>query len=250
MNAIVQSHSEQTAIMERVLLAGDLSKLSGEDRLFYYTRVCESVGLNPLTRPFDYLQLNGKMVLYAKRDATDQLRKIHSVSITISDRQTIEGVHVVTARAKDKTGREDESTGAVTINGLKGDALANALMKAETKAKRRVTLSICGLGMLDETEIETIPHIAAIPAGHTEHTAEVQQQLMERSQPPVNSDTVPSGKHRGKPWSEISDDYIGWATSSDKAPEALKRGAEAEQGRRAKIFAEQNQFDGDEKIPH
>ena len=28
-------------------------------------------------------------------------------------------------------------------------------MKCETKAKRRVTLSICGLGMLDETEVET-----------------------------------------------------------------------------------------------
>src|SRR6185312_3719783 len=30
-------------------------------------------------------------------------------------------------------------------------------MKAETKAKRRVTLSICGLGMLDETEVDSIP---------------------------------------------------------------------------------------------
>jgi hypothetical protein len=29
-------------------------------------------------------------------------------------------------------------------------------MKAETKAKRRVTLSICGLGFLDETEVETL----------------------------------------------------------------------------------------------
>lgn len=145
------------AMLERVLLAGDLGRLSSEDRVFYYTRVCESVGLNPLTRPFDYLTLNGKVVLYAKRDATDQLRKIHGVSVNITGRLTTDGVHVVTARAKDKTGREDESTGAVTITGLKGDALANALMKAETKAKRRVTLSICGLGMLDETEIETIP---------------------------------------------------------------------------------------------
>ena len=33
----------------------------------------------------------------------------------------------------------------------------NAKLKAITKAKRRVTLSICGLGFLDETEIETIP---------------------------------------------------------------------------------------------
>jgi len=145
------------AMLERVLFAGDLSKLSTADRLFYYQKVCESVGLNPLTRPFDYLTLNGKLTLYAKRDATDQLRKLHGVSITLTARETIEGVYVVTAKARDKSGREDEATGAVTITGLKGDALANAYMKCETKAKRRVTLSICGLGMLDETEIETIP---------------------------------------------------------------------------------------------
>ena len=39
-------------------------------------------------------------------------------------------------------------------------ALANAIMKTETKAKRRATLSICGLGFLDESEIETIPRTA------------------------------------------------------------------------------------------
>jgi hypothetical protein len=32
-------------------------------------------------------------------------------------------------------------------------------MKATTKAKRRVTLSMIGLGMLDETEVETIPNV-------------------------------------------------------------------------------------------
>jgi hypothetical protein len=66
-------------------------------------------------------------------------------------------IYIVTARAKDRTGREDESTGAVPLGNLKGDALANALMNAETKSKRRVTLSIAGLGWLDETELETIP---------------------------------------------------------------------------------------------
>jgi hypothetical protein len=34
---------------------------------------------------------------------------------------------------------------------------ANTILKAITKAKRRVTLSICGLGWLDETEVEDIP---------------------------------------------------------------------------------------------
>ena len=40
--------------------------------------------------------------------------------------------------------------------------LANAQMKAVTKGKRRLTLSLCGLGWLDETEIETIPTAKAV----------------------------------------------------------------------------------------
>jgi hypothetical protein len=119
--------------------------------------VCRSLGLNPLTKPFEYLNLNGKLRLYALRDCADQLRRLHGISIYIANRERLSDIYIVTARAKDRQGREDESTGAVTVGNLKGDALANALMKAETKAKRRVTLSIAGLGWLDETELETIP---------------------------------------------------------------------------------------------
>lgn len=143
-------------IIEQVLLGGDLSRLSPEQRTSYYNQVCATLGLNPLTQPFAYLRLNGKEVLYAKKDATEQLRCIHGVSITEVTSQRIEDVFVVTAKAQNRDGRTDASTGAVPVGNLKGEQLANALMKAETKAKRRVTLSICGLGMLDETEVETI----------------------------------------------------------------------------------------------
>ena len=144
--------------IERVLIQGDLSSLKSEERVFYYKKVCESVGLNPLTKPFEYITLNGKLVLYALRAATDQIRSVKGVSLQITSRELIGEVYTVTARAK-MGDREDESTGAVHVSHLKGESLANAYMKAETKAKRRVTLSICGLGMLDETEVETIkPH--------------------------------------------------------------------------------------------
>ena len=142
--------------IELALIQGDLSKLTSTERVVFYKELCDSLGLNQLTKPFEYIRLNGKEVLYAKKDATDQLRKIYTVSITISAREKIDDIYVVTARGKDKTGREDESTGAVNVAGLKGDALANAFMKAETKAKRRVTLSICGLGLLDEVEVNDI----------------------------------------------------------------------------------------------
>ncbi len=146
-----------SAAIEKVLIGGDLSQLNADQRVSYYNRVCESLGLNPLTKPFAYLKLSGKETLYALRDAAEQLRKIHGVSITAIETQKFDDVYVVTAKACDRTGRTDASTGAVPLGSLKGEALANALMKAETKAKRRVTLSICGLGMLDETEVESIP---------------------------------------------------------------------------------------------
>ena len=142
------------AIIEATVVRGDLSQLTPAQRTVYYVEVCKSVGLNPLTKPFDYLRLNGKEILYATRACTDQLRQIHGVSLRVTGRETVGDVYVVTAQATDRTGRVDEATGAVPTGTLKGEALANALMKAETKAKRRVTLSICGLGVLDESEID------------------------------------------------------------------------------------------------
>jgi hypothetical protein len=103
-----------------------------------------------------YVRLNGKLTLYAKRDAADQLRKLYEVSVIVAKRERTDDLYIVTARATMPNGRTDESIGAVSIAGLKGEALSNALMKAETKAKRRVTLSICGLGWLDETEVADV----------------------------------------------------------------------------------------------
>ena len=71
--------------LESVLISGDLSKLSPTDRMDYYQAVCASLGLNPLTKPFDYIQLNGKLQLYALKAATDQLREKHNISIVITN---------------------------------------------------------------------------------------------------------------------------------------------------------------------
>lgn len=187
---------EQAAIMERVVAVGDLANLSPQERVNYYTAVCESVGLNPLTRPFEYIELNNKLTLYARKDATDQLRRLHNISITIQSREIVDDVYLVVAQARAADGRTDESIGAVPLvkeqgewvqgrtgkryfkrsgefSPLVGDERANAMMKAETKAKRRVTLSICGLGWLDETELETIPtaqHVTVADSGEIETT--------------------------------------------------------------------------------
>ena len=153
------------AAVRSAVATGDLAGLDDDARAAYYVAVCESVGLNPLTRPLEYLELNGRLTLYAKRDATDQLRRKYDVSIEIVDRTTQGEVYIVRARATLPDGRTDESLGAVSLAGLEGETLANALMTAETKAKRRVALSICGLGLLDETEVATLPGGSLAVAG-------------------------------------------------------------------------------------
>lgn len=168
------SELNNASAIEQVLINGDLKSLTSEQRIVFYNRVCESMGLNPLTKPFEYITLNGKLTLYARRDCTDQLRKINGVSVTEMTETEREGVFIVTVKVSNKEGRTDMAKGAVNISGMKGEMLANALMKAETKAKRRATLSICGLGLLDETEVETIP------------SAVISNEIIENSEPAKN----------------------------------------------------------------
>lgn len=155
MNDLAVSKPIDAAVMESVLLGGDLSKLTPEQRVSYYRNVCESVGLNPLTKPFDYMTLNGKLTLYAKKDATDQLRKINNVSIDDVDIVENDTQFLVKVKGHDATGRTDVEIGVVKKTDMQGNQ-GNVQMKAVTKAKRRLTLSLCGLGWLDETEVETI----------------------------------------------------------------------------------------------
>jgi hypothetical protein len=145
-------------IMEAVLLKGDLARLTPDERVRYYSEVCKSMGINPLTKPFEYITLNGKLQLYALRSCTDQLRKINGVSLEIISREVADDILTIHVRAKLPDGRCDEDLGAVAFpSTLKGENRANAELKAVTKAKRRATLSICGLGWLDETEVADIP---------------------------------------------------------------------------------------------
>lgn len=155
--AVATLSAEQADIITNLVLAGDLSKMDPPARVRYYVQLCQSLNLNPHTQPFQILKLSGKEVMYATKACTEQLRKLWGVSVTKLEHRNEGDVYLVVAYVVDSAGRTDAGTGAVPVTNLKGEALANAFMKAETKAKRRATLSICGLGMLDESELDTLP---------------------------------------------------------------------------------------------
>ena len=144
------------AIIESIVTKGDLSGLNQVQKVQYYNYRCKQIGLDPSAKPFDLLNLSGKQVLYANAGATQQLCNIHRLSTQITSKERIDDVYVVGVRVTGADGRFSENSGAVHIGGLRGDGLANAILKCVTKAVRRSVLGHCGLGMLDETEVETI----------------------------------------------------------------------------------------------
>jgi len=174
-------------------MKGDISNLCKSDQVKFVKGLCASLGLNPLTNPIEFLNLNRRLVPYVKKDGADQLRKLYNVSIIKLDEREVNGCLVVKAYAQLPNGRTDSSTGAVSIGGLKGDALANAIMKAETKAKRRATLSICGLGFMDETETETIPN--AKKHDLSEDDKKPQDIVIEKTEPENQKPQSPKFEH-------------------------------------------------------
>jgi len=149
--------------MWKLIAGGDLKGLNDKQKTEYYLQLCSSLGMNPATQPFEYITLNGKLRLYAKKDATDQLRQIRGVSILGKPEIVDDGEYITaTVSVEDKSGRSDSDIGVVFAGKNTGEMRANLRMKALTKAKRRATLSVCGLGMLDESEVEDIPNVRVV----------------------------------------------------------------------------------------
>src|SRR3954470_14235948 len=80
-------------VIDSLVLRGDISALTAEERTRYYVQMCESLGLNATSQPFAILRLNGKEILYPTRGATDQLAAIHKISREIVDGPRLIDLH-------------------------------------------------------------------------------------------------------------------------------------------------------------
>ena len=145
------------ALAEMEAARQDSRSLSGEDRAAYVAAICAALKLNPLTRPVRFLALQGGETLYLTRGATDQLAARHGLNratLEGPDFRTLENVKVAYCKVRVTlpSGRFEEATATLKIT-----SPADDLMRVETKAKRRGTLSILGVGVLSEEEAESIP---------------------------------------------------------------------------------------------
>ncbi len=144
-------------MLGEVLVNGNIAGLTPRHRLDYYKMRCEVAGLDPRAQPFQFVQLNGKLVLYPTKSATDQIAAKRGIQMAVVSHVNENDLRVTTVKATMPDGRSTEEIGAVSIKGLMGEALANAYMKAITKAKRRAILSLCGMGGdVDEGDVRPV----------------------------------------------------------------------------------------------
>jgi hypothetical protein len=136
----------------------DASAMTEQEREELLLTMCRKLKLNPVNSPIQFIRLQGnKFIPYIKKEATDQLAARHNLNREITDGPKVidlAGTKIVYALCKATlpSGRYETSTATLPLTDP-----CNVLMKCETKAKRRVTLSILGLGLLDESEIDQIP---------------------------------------------------------------------------------------------
>lgn len=217
-NEVAQAAPRATVskeVMSTIVLTGNLKDLNPEEKMQYYYAFCANLGLDPTTKPFQLIEMKGKQSLYCDRSGTAQLNKKYNINHNCLEVKEILGCYLVIMKADDGK-HYTESTGAVWIKGLSGEELANALMKAETKAKRRSTLDLVGLGILDESEIGSIKGAKKIDIQTGEIIDEVVDQADDKK---PASKTTTQDKPANEPAPELTaEDYHAYKAAIEAAP--------------------------------
>lgn len=163
---------------QALLFGGDLGKLPPHVQTAYALYRCRLLDLDPMSRPFDLIVTKqGKTILYANRSCTDQLRDRRGITEVERIVERDGDILTIWLKGRDAHGREEWNCGSVFIGTMKGEELALSTMKCMTKAKRRLVLSMSGSGLMDETEVESVPQLRSLPS----HFPETPSATMEAS---------------------------------------------------------------------
>lgn len=151
----VADREQAAGALAHVLGTGDLYQLTNEQRVAHYLNLCDSLTLNALSRPFQWIEFKegenspAVLTLYFKPAGAAQMLRNHHVSVHYTRKEIVGELFVCEAEGQTPDGRKGTATKYVPLTGkygrLTGRYLANAFMSAETGALRRLALSMFGL---------------------------------------------------------------------------------------------------------
>lgn len=181
MSEIIEKKDELSLAVRAYLRTGDLAMLPDSEKDKVLLKMCEHYSLDPVLRPFILIKLNGKEVWYPTKAATDQVAaKFNLTREVIEIKENIERgilecrvkitqensnrIETCVAAVSIMEFARNQATGKVEPQPMRGEAYANALMKVETKAKRRATLGWLGIADMQDPGEESMPESKSVTA--------------------------------------------------------------------------------------
>lgn len=159
------------SVLNKFLQTGDVISFTDEQKLLIMQMLCEKYGLDPVTRPLDLIKMPqsnntpAREIVYLTANGCELIAAKWKMSFKIKekgiDKDAGVAYFVLEGRIPE-TDRSDESTAYVQCvrKNIKnepeyffGTDMANALMKCETKARRRLIKRLTGLDYIDEDDI-------------------------------------------------------------------------------------------------
>jgi hypothetical protein len=153
--------------MSKLKIVHNLDGMTKEQIDQYLRDISEHLGIDPDLNAFDVIRMDNRLQVYARRGTTDMLRESMGIEVSSIDLLDIPGSATFRATGRKahvsapNPTRQEIAIGSCAIAGLTGQKLSDAIMTAETRAGRRLTLKFTGLGILDVSEVPTAGNSAA-----------------------------------------------------------------------------------------
>lgn len=184
------NHGVSSETLSKIILKGDWKDLTPAQRVEGYIALCRSLGLNPLTKPFDLLEMRDRTTLYLNSAGGAQLGALHKASYHITRVETepvADTVMLVRAYVKVRLpdGRENEDVGIKTCNPKDVNDYIRAYKSAITNGRLRAIKGLIGLNVVVEGDEEEIPEARVVSVEIAEASAESAPAQTETPQQPA-----------------------------------------------------------------
>ena len=105
------------SVMAQVVGNGNLANLSDGHKVAYIKQMCESMGLNPWTKPIELISFKGKTIPYLNRGGIDQLGFKYRLHFEYSNVHEDEdrAIMIQWCTASDGNGRSIKQMGALPL---------------------------------------------------------------------------------------------------------------------------------------
>jgi hypothetical protein len=152
------------SLLVNIGLNGSVSHFDKSQKQALLSKLCITLGLNEELQPFRiYQNIRGEEYIYATKECCAQLRHREHINI-MEVGEPIFSNNTISVRVKgnNKHGRESWEIGSVgTTESMTSAEIAHGVMTAVTKAKRRLTLCLSGLGVLADVELEDMAQVVS-----------------------------------------------------------------------------------------